>query len=59
MINIKEIVEEKIKTDIRNGDETIEDKNQEYLHDAWCETCGAYFNESHDCDNCSFCGTDR
>lgn len=28
------------------------------LESSWCKKCEAYIGDDHDCDNCSFCGTD-
>ena len=46
---IKQEIEEKIKTEIRNGD---------FVNKMYCPNCSAYLR-NHYCDNCSFCGTDQ
>lgn len=37
---------------------TAEDTLLEEL-DNYCDKCKSHIGDGHDCDNCSFCGTDK
>ena len=82
MDKIKKEVEEKIMTEIRNGDfdkkENIKcnhicsgncrrfgcncECGEWHYHGTeknYCKNCNAIIGDGHDCDNCSYCGTDN